>query len=248
MKDIKILQGPIVPNTEFLSTDSPELYEENLKKQPKNWIWRSKPVSYNLNKQHYRTSNWSDCNWNNSVLVFGCSFVFGVGVGEDDTLCYQLSKNLNLPAINLGQPGVGINFIWANSVLLKSQRVVPKACVYVWPDISRQTEFLSPYEIDNHGAWNIEDSAFGKMSLNETHNLVYYGYMIKNLKLLWNCPVIDATFYKNISKTYQCDFIEYLDQARDISTLPNGFRSVHPGPNSLKQGADIITKRLNNGI
>lgn len=247
MKDLKILKGTSAADSKFTSTDSFELYEKNLKIQPKDWIWRFKTVNYNLNEQNYRAPNWSSCDWNNSVLIFGCSFVFGVGVGEEDTLGNQLSKNLQLPAINLGQPGVGINFLWANSVLLRSQNINPKACVYVWPDISRQTEFVSLYEVNTHGSWNVKDSAFGQMSLNETHNLLYYKYMMDNLKLLWNCPVVEASFYDNISESRQCDRLQYSDHARDMYE-ENGRFYAHPGPNSLKQGADIIIKRLNNGI
>lgn len=234
MKGFKLLQGTTSYTSKWCSTDSKQVFEENLRTQPADWIWSSKRINYIQNKQRYRAPRWSLCDWNNSILIFGCSIVFGVGVDNEDTISNQLSKLLKVPVINLGQPGTGINFLWANTILLNSYGIRPKACIYIWPDISRQTEFLSNYNYNTHGIWELE-SKFDHLVLNEEHNQSYYKYKIQNIKLLWECPVLEATYYANISQMFNCEKILDLDRARDLG---------HPGPKSNRNTAQRLAERL----
>lgn len=234
---MRLLEGNYNHESNFSSTDTKELFNSNLKTQSTDWIWRNKTVHYSLNSQRYRCPEWTNCNWDNSILIFGCSIVYGVGIDDQDTLPEQLSKNLNIPVLNLGQSGIGIDFIWANSVILKTHKIKPRACVFVWPDWSRQTEFISEFDFESHGSWDIDRSKFSHLILNDTHNQHRYNYMIRNIKLLWDCPIIEATYYCNISQTFNCQMLDFLDRARDLQ---------HPGPESTKEAAKIIAERLNN--
>lgn len=87
-------------------TDTKKLYESNLKKQPKNWYYRNNNVRYTINSNGYRTYEFKDINWKNSVIIFGCSQVFGIGLDDEYTISNQLSKLIKCPVINMGMGGV----------------------------------------------------------------------------------------------------------------------------------------------
>ena len=60
------------------------------------------------NPQGWRSPHdFNTLDWNNSVLVFGCSQVWGQGLGYSETLTSQLELRLNQPVINLGIMGAG---------------------------------------------------------------------------------------------------------------------------------------------
>ena len=65
--------------------DMPEEYEEQLKKQPKDWFWRDREVRYMCNWNGYRARDWEDYDWSESIVVLGCSMAYGVGVSNEDT-------------------------------------------------------------------------------------------------------------------------------------------------------------------
>lgn len=234
---MKLLDGNYDCGPDFAGSDTKKLFKINLRSQPLDWMWRVKPVHYTLNEQNYRCPNWQVCDWNNSIIIFGCSLVFGVGVNDNETLPENLSKIINFPIVNLGQPGTGINFIWANSVILQSYNIKPKACIFVWPDMSRQTEFLSEFKTEHHGSWNVKDSKFVNLITNDIHNRFYFQYMVKTIKLIWQCPIIECTYYSHISEILDCQMLDFIDRARDIK---------HPGPETTKLAAEIIAKRVNN--
>jgi hypothetical protein len=161
--------------------------------------------------------------------------VYGVGVDDTDTLGHHISTALTTQVINLGQGGTGLGFIWSNSIILKEHNVNPKAIVYVWPDRSRQTEFVSEYETNSHGPWNIEDSWMMPLAVNDKHNYHWARYTIRSLRQLWNCPVIEASWYSDMSSISHSMHLPFEDFARDLS---------HPGPNTLVKSASIISNRL----
>jgi len=232
---LRLLEADTVSNSQFSGKDTHQLYLKNLTSQPKDWIWRDKTVNYTLNSQRYRSPEWNNCDWNNSILIFGCSMVYGVGVDDFDTLGYRLSQRLNNPVINLGQGGTGISFIWANSIILHEHNINPKAIIYVWPDRSRQTEFLSEHTTSSHGSWNIQDSWMMPLAVHDTHNYHWTRYTIRSMRQLWKCPVIEASWYLNMTEVSQCLKLPFNDLARDLA---------HPGPKTLDTCANIISDKI----
>ena len=112
-------------NNNFTSfgTDSNELYQTNLKAKSKDWEYRHKSVKYTLNKHSYRTEQFADIDWANSVVIFGCSAVFGVGVDDADTISSQLSTLMNCPVINMGVGGSSITYALHNSIIFSLAEV-----------------------------------------------------------------------------------------------------------------------------
>ena len=54
-------------HTRFAGTDLPELFEKNLKIMPDTWHYRTKNIDYKYNKSKYRTYEFDNIDWNNSV-------------------------------------------------------------------------------------------------------------------------------------------------------------------------------------
>jgi hypothetical protein len=109
----------------WVGSDTEERFQENLKSQPEDWPWRNQQITYKLNSQNYRAPEWDSIDWENSVVMFGCSQVFGVGVDEDQTLGYYLSELLNKPVINLGIPGGSSMALWINTEKLLNYGINP---------------------------------------------------------------------------------------------------------------------------
>lgn len=220
----------------FSGKDSHSRYLISLGSQPKDWIWRNRLVNYTLNSQQYRCPEWDQCDWQNSILIFGCSMVYGVGVDDSDTLSFHISKSLNLPVINLGQGGTGLGFAWTNSIILNEHNIRPRAVVYIWPDRSRQTEFLSEHSTVSHGSWNIENSWMMPLAIHDTHNYYWSQYTIRGIRQLWDCPVIEASWYADIAGlSGSLCLPPILDYARDLA---------HPGLETLKMSSNIISSKL----
>jgi hypothetical protein len=232
---MRLLEGNIDNQPTFSGKDSYTKYCINLQTQSPDWPWRNLPVSYTLNSQRYRSLEWKDCDWSNSILVFGCSMVYGVGVSDQDTLTSHLTNITGIPTINLGMGGAGLMFQLANSIILKEHNISPKAVVYVWPDRTRQTEFRTSNQVLHHGAWNLDNSWMKDLMINDVHNQHLSDYLIRNIRLLWNCPVIEASWYADMCESTGASKLHFMDYARDCA---------HPGPSTLKEAALVISKNL----
>jgi len=70
-------------NKNFAVSDTEELFNHNLKIMPQDWFYRTNPVNYTVNSQGYRTEEFEKIDWAQSVVIFGCSTVFGTGVSDE---------------------------------------------------------------------------------------------------------------------------------------------------------------------
>jgi hypothetical protein len=146
----------------FYPADTEELYKKNLKTQSKDWSWRTRPIKYSLNRQGFRCGEFDSLDWNNSILAFGCSNTFGVGVDDSDTWPSRLSQFIMNPVINLAQGGQGWGFNWVNSVRVIEAGHRPKAVIYYWPTTERMFTLPDPRNpnlVLGHGSWTTEKNA-----------------------------------------------------------------------------------------
>jgi hypothetical protein len=231
---MKLLELDCRAGAEWSCSDTASKYQRNLELQPADWLWRTKPVHYNLNSQKYRAPEWDTVDWNNSIVFFGDSMVYGVGVDEEDTITHQLSLLTGLPVINLGQSETGLGFYWANAVILKEAKIKPKAVCYVWPDRIRQTEYLSDTKTLNYGPWNFDKSWMLPLATHNKHNYHWAKFMIRNLRLMWDCPIAEGQWYDSMSFT-GAQLLPFNDYARDME---------HTGPESHKLSASIFSSQL----
>jgi len=125
----------------FSGSDKEELFQINQQTQPKDWIYRTKEIVYSYNEHGFREKCFKEIDWKNSVVMFGCSFVEGVGLAEEDTIARQLEKNMQTPVVNLGVGGSGIDVACWNSTTLHEYYPTPKAVVHLWSGLDRYANF-----------------------------------------------------------------------------------------------------------
>jgi hypothetical protein len=221
--------------SEFCGPDSKELFEYNLKKMPQDWLWRTKTVRYSLNSQNYRCQEFDEIDWQNSIIMFGCSYVFGCGIDDSDTMSHQLSLMLNRPVINLAQGATDQRFQWANTCRLWEAEIrKPYAVIYVWPGIHRFTEFKKNLATENWGSWNGSnyDCPVTKLLVNEEHNFEMLDYLSTSVRSMWQCPVLEYYAYefrpwtRGVIKAWS--HVDVNDPARDYDKDGR----FHPGPNN----------------
>ena len=67
-------------------------------------------------KNGRRDFNHSQSEFNSSIMTIGCSFTFGVGVQDNETIQYSIEKNLkNVKVYNGGIPGGGPQDFWLHA-------------------------------------------------------------------------------------------------------------------------------------
>lgn len=226
----------------FSGMDSEDDFKKNLLIQPADWHYRTKDVTYTVNSSGYRAPEWDTIDWANSVVIFGCSHVVGIGLAEDETIGYQLSKLLDRPVINLGVGGSGPMFSHQNSVLLHKNFPKPWAVVQIWSGPDRISEFesdrssLLPSHF--HGPWTTKSTHEGwqfyrAWTQKAATSIIYNHFAVIATAAIWESrtryfsgsfwPAADSATIK----------LRMIDKARDVS---------HPG----RQTAIIVAKTIAN--
>jgi hypothetical protein len=220
----------------FSGTDSPSLFEQNLKIQPEDWHYRTKHIEYKINSSGYRTEEWSNIDWKESVVMLGCSNVLGIGLADDETISHQLSFLIDRPVINLGAPGVSFDFSFYNSIILSEYYPTPYAVVDLWTGTDRCTYF-DKIDIKHCGIWE-QHPYFKEYIRNDTHSMLRAKFVGMANKNLWKprCRYYSASFFDRSAYYTDSDWIEIDNQARDL---------IHPGRNNSKDMARLIAKNIN---
>lgn len=224
----------------FYDKDTKERYVKNLKTQPKDWKYRQKIVTYKLNSDYYRTAEFNKIPWSDSIVIFGCSNVFGVGAAIDETLSAQLTKMTGIPAINMGVPGSSPQFSLYNSAILRQVYPKPRAVVFAWTSANRCTLFRYPphtkkeFYIENCGSWTDDSSDLGKSWSRYDSNIHGHLQMTRiTAQQMWSdTKYVDFTLFQaNMKYIPDCTTFKIIDHARDCS---------HPG----EETNNVIAKHV----
>jgi hypothetical protein len=221
----------------FAGTDNQSLYEENLKKMPADWYYRHNTVRYTFNKQGYRTDEFKNIDWKNSVVIFGCSNAFGVGLDDQEVVSYQLSKLINRPVINMGVGGSSITFNLHNSIILKDGYPTPLAVVQLWPDYTR-TVYYNKKDLIPYGSWNIEHNNYMDVwTKDKSHSQIHAMFASKISKTIWkDTSYCEFSFFDETAKILNCKRLKDFDLARDM---------MHYGPKTHAIAAQKIADKIN---
>ncbi len=136
------------------STDTIEAFRKIKPVMPKYWRWHNDTISYRFNNQGFRNHiDFDKVDWKNSYVVFGCSMITGVGQPLEGTVVEYLKHKLNAPVINMGTAGGSSETAFNNFIKMITDYGVPKGCIFLWPEPSRQLDGLqyvvhSDYEND----------------------------------------------------------------------------------------------------
>jgi hypothetical protein len=178
----------------FCPEDTKELFEQNLKTQPDDWYYRTHEVKYTLNSLGYRTKEFDDIDWKESIVIFGCSHIFGSGVTDEHTIPYFLEQLSGRPVINMGMGGSSIQTALHNSIILNDSKYpTPKVIIYAWTVLSRFQIYEENY-VDFNGTWNKKEGKNQRFS--NLHNTTPFNLMnIKMIRNLWK----NKTVYREFS-------------------------------------------------
>lgn len=201
----------------------------------------NKDKRYKLNSHGYRTQEFDDIDWENAVVIFGCSNVYGVGLEEDETICSQLSKEINRPVVNMVVPGPSMQYSLYNSVILNEFYPTPHSVVQIWTMPERTVEF-SRYNVHQYGTWNIEKNSYMDLwSKSKTNVDVSALFCSMISKQIWESKTnyTEISFFPKTSYLLKCDFIRTIDVARD---------NLHPGVQTAKKTALKIKENLSKNL
>lgn len=234
------------------STDSPQTFARNKAKAPKDWHYLTKDVEYHVNSSGFRTKEWNDIDWKNSVVILGDSCTYGVGLAEDETISTRLESMLGRPVINLGVPGSSNPSIVNNSSVIINKFDIPYAVVINWSSPNRFRYYYS------NGYMDVSQSIFHKTPLgnnlvientnitdlwtntyiNPTNEMCLNYFLSQNANAMWKgkSKQISISFFLETAHYTRCDrYFQNHGTARDM---------VHPGPEDANEVAAYLYERL----
>ncbi len=167
-------------------------------------------IRFPLNNKNLFSFKYYGQNYRNTppqaIIVFGCSMAYGVGLNENQTFAYKISKKLKRPVYNFAYPGGGLNQIYyllQYSKFKQSIKKEPEFILYFYnPDhIRRMIMRVTPTFKD-------EMEIF---------------YKIKNKKLLQKNPLIleNSYFYSFLIYNYitSIGYNKYIEQLFSLYLL-----------------------------
>lgn len=229
----------------FRHSDTEKRFNDNLKTKSADWIWRNKSVYYTINAHGYRTKEWKDIIWNDSILLLGCSHVFGIGIDDNDTLDKKLSSMFEREVINLGIPAGSANAILYNTLRMIDEKIKPYMVICVFPSINRDCYFSLDHEVLNLGSWAESTKLY------DQHVIDYIrSYLLdaENVKIK---NYINEFSTELAWSSQQVPFFDYTlnqdDRVRDTTVIPHfdldkARDDMHYGPLTVERWADFIYK------
>lgn len=237
----------------FSSSDTYTTFKKNLKRQPEDWKYRHKEITYMVNSSGYRTYEWNDIDWKNSIVIFGCSCTYGVGLAENETISYYIQKYTNKKVVNLGYPSGSNKLIVDNAASMLKHFEMPYAVIINW-STSDRTRFYHENGYYDVGPWdsteyNNYEPPKSKWSVDMNDYWIKTFYNPTNelaLNYYWS-TYTDAMFY-NRTKYIKISFfpttahITRVDKS--FSILNEARDCVHPGEKNSIEIARYIAERL----
>jgi len=209
---------------------------KNANKRLKNGTWTT-PVKYTLNSYGYRCLEFEDIDWDNSILTFGCSHTFGLGVDDTDTWPYQLSKILDYPVVNLGTPGAALWSLVPNIKTI-AESFNPKCVILQVPESNRIANFSKNNYTKTIGPWfkpgSKEYVYWSERNRWPSNAEKWEEFGIDYINKLLP-KGIDCSFSLSTSTNVDFTIKEKLDYARD---------NKHRGPKTNQEIAKKVAKHL----
>jgi hypothetical protein len=240
-----------VLSNKWSGTDGPDRFEESKKKSASDWRYLTKEVEYKVNSSGFRTTEFKNIDWQNSIVLFGCSCTFGIGLAEDETIAYKLEKLLGKPVINLAVPG-GSNTVILNIMsLLREKFPIPAGVVVNWSTGDRFPYYFR-FDTLNVGPWFStevvgEDLIRDDVNISklwENRYLDRYNeqcesyYIAKNANAIWK----DLTKYVTISQFTDSAHAMRVDEFFKIDLDARDL--LHPGDSSTTKIAEYLYSKL----
>lgn len=231
---------------EYYMGDDEVNLKESFKKTPEDWHYKTKKVEYTLNSLGYRGPEFSVHDWQNSIVVIGCSCVFGVGVSDDETITRYLSEITGKNVINLGVGGSSNQFMLDNSLIMKRKYGNPYSLIVLWTGMDRLPHYgnngLAHIGIWNHtvNEPNVDLVKYKKIFDNfyedKAHESITFFNIVQSMRSIWEdkTKYFDASFFESSAHYGQLpDFFPFSNTARDL---------LHPGSVDNERTANEIVE------
>jgi len=213
-----------VKNKQFLPTGEPDE--------------RTDGITYNFNSLGYRTKEFDNIDWANSIVVFGGSDVLGEGIEEQNTLTSIIQAKTGLFTVNMGVGGASIQRTLNDSVLVSVNYPTPKGVVYLWPVHFRAVNYTEN-KVINNGPWNWDEpDNFMKSWVHEkgTNAVASALFNCMASKHIWkNTKYLEGSFFKPTAEVLNIHSFSILDKCKD---------NIHPGLLSIEKAANEIIEYL----
>lgn len=217
-------------STDFDNESERKIYNKTRKKLGPSWYFYDKKIHYKYNSNGFRTKEFSDIDWKNSIVVFGDSNVGGHAMAVEDLFTTKLEYELGIPVVNLGISGSAVDRSCWNSLILHEKYPKPKAIIQVWTSIHRYSE-LSPQK----GIINYQPKR-SKYCPNHSWDFRNLFYIYSD-RALWRdkVPYIEASTFQDTAKAVNVDYLTGTDRARDLA---------HYGPETHSSWANYFSKKI----
>ena len=213
--------------------DNHKAWKKNRRNLGPGWYYYNKGqdvINYVRNESGFRERPLANINWSNSIVLLGCSVVEGIGNTVDDTISKNLENILNVPVLNLGVSGSGIDFAGVNSLILHNDYPTPRAVVQLWSGLGRYSDFVT------------SSRAIRYMPTKKDYDAKYMWeernkYYVEADRTLWKNKTIyyEGSVFLDTSQELDITFYEVNDFARD---------GDHPGPITNRLIAEDIAENL----
>jgi len=223
----------------FHSMDNSHNLSKNKIDQPKSWRYHTDTVNYEFNSQGYRCPEFSQCDWDNSILLFGCSMAMGTGVNQSEIFSSLLQDITGVPVINMGCAASSILFSLVNQSRLAEQNIQPRAVINIWTYPNRITQVSEHEEINHHGPWvpyhEFIDQDFYKVNSDNDHCMFLAKEYIRIANLIWRDTIhLQGTYSEDIA-SLGIHLYKQIDLARDM---------MHPGHDTHREVAEHLASLL----
>lgn len=197
-------------------------------------------TNYRVNSSGYRAAEFDTIDWKESIVIFGCSMVFGEGLDEEQTISYQLSNLLNCPVINMGVTGSSIQHSVHNQVILKKNYPTPRAIVNLWTEYSRCTLYGDSTPT-TFGPWNTDNGSYGDIWNSNPVNAQVNALLMQTIsRQLWhNTEHYEATFFRSTQGVLDCEQLN--GHLTDVDYAKDG---QHPGPLATQAVSELLAEVL----
>ena len=215
--------------------DTEELFIINKRKNdPMLTPWLNKEILYSLNDYGFRTPQkfkGLQDKKNKRLVVFGCSFTFGIGINLEDTWGYLMAKELGYELFNLSVPGGSMDSA-SRVALVWLDKIKPDLVILQQPELSRR-EYVNGTYILPAGVWNEKWFKNVRVFWDEKDDELNY---IKNKQIIRSIYPNFYEFRREYILDVDVDWIRrHLNLGRDLQ---------HDGPKFHKKLAKQLTKIL----
>jgi len=213
---------------------SEKKYRKSRRKLGPDWYFYDKRITFDYNSNGFRAPELDTMDWANSVVVIGDSFVSGDGNAIEDIATTLLQDILEMPVINLGSSGTGIDLACWNSLILHESYPRPKAVVQLWSSIHRYAEYSTERNERSVYSFHLPQRKpyCAKHNWDERNKM----YVLAD-RVLWKdkLPYYEASVFDVTAKVLEVDHLKEIDLGRDLD---------HWGPKSNIAAAETIATNL----